>query len=338
MPEEIPADSVCIWTEGHYLGVAATFMTHNPGKIPVSANTRHRTEHHNTPLPFNHCCTMRSTLGPLLNSTAKDLLGKFARQELRPTEPTENGELPYIAMIHYTSLAAMMLGFERLMKPDVAEELGLGEVMDKYCTIMLPEGKTQEEVLVDMILGFRAADVAQPPQPETSSLHAEHSGEPEGQVGAWMEDPPQVRDQIEDALDDITTEQAKIQEMVAEQLKAAQQQLQHLDGRLHVEKLRDEVRAHTDRIHLPVLPKIPEPGVISPENMPPNVPVQALNWLDSLGESMAGMDLYIQAEVDYWRAVDRVKAAELAVLQPGEAPSAAAGSSPPRPVSESHDG
>ena len=72
----------------------------------------------------------------------------------------------------------MMLGFERLMKPDVAEELGLGEVMDKYCTIMLPEGKTQEEVLVDMILGFRAADVAQPPQPETSSLHAEHSGEP----------------------------------------------------------------------------------------------------------------------------------------------------------------
>ena len=98
------------------------------------------------------------------------------------------------------------------------------------------------------------------------------------------------------------------------------------------------MRAHTDRIHLPVLPKIPEPGVISPENMPPNVPVQALNWLDGLGESMAGMDLYIQAEVDYWRAVDRVKAAELAVLQPGEVPSAAAGSSPPRPVSESHDG
>ena len=62
-----------------------------------------------------------------------------------------------------------------------------------------------------------------------------------------MEDPPQVRDQIEDALDDITTEQAKIQEMVAEQLKAAQQQLQHLDGRLHVEKLRV---GFTQHIHI----------------------------------------------------------------------------------------
>ncbi|KAH9917629.1 uncharacterized protein B0H18DRAFT_958292 [Fomitopsis serialis] len=227
------------------------------------------------------------------------------------------------------ALDNFVVGLE-LLKADVAEAYGLTDAMSAYCEIVAPRGTTMvgdgqnstPEYLPRMPvsggehIGNVRADARIPGDTKSVAW--------EGAVNQTVNDLPAGITTPEAMLEELRANQACMDDIIKDQLQASKDQLRRVSQHLELEKLRDKVTVRAEQINRVHLPRFPLPAKLCPDEMPASMPNNMMKWLQQLGKAMKTMDIYIQAELNFWHAAARANAAELEAWQRGETPTAPA--------------
>ncbi|KAH9920584.1 uncharacterized protein B0H18DRAFT_1121817 [Fomitopsis serialis] len=241
------------------------------------------------------------------------------------------------------SVSALMIGLQELLKADVAEAYGLTDAMSAYCEIVAPPGAEEVDIVTNVIKGTTMVGDGQnstpdylPRMPVSGGEHignvradARIPGDTksvawEGAVNQTVNDLPAGITTPEAMLEELRANQACMDDIIKDQLQASKDQLRRVSQHLELEKLRDKVTVRAEQINRVHLPRFPLPAKLCPDEMPASMPNNMMKWLQQLGKAMKTMDIYIQAELNFWHAAARANAAELEAWQRGETPTAPA--------------
>ncbi|KAH9914816.1 uncharacterized protein B0H18DRAFT_959634 [Fomitopsis serialis] len=226
------------------------------------------------------------------------------------------------------SVSALMIGLQELLKPEVAATYGLTEAMTAYCEIVAPRGSNDLAIVtnvIEAVSGIAPGQSATPAPTGTSDTPSgEHNGKaPEDQLPQTVPALPESNTP-EAVLQELRENQRNMDQIIAEQLGASREQYRRLEQQLELEKLRDGVTVRAEQISRAYLPRFPNPPPLSPEMMPGGMSNDLFKWFKQLGGAMQTMDIYIQAELNFWHAAARANAAEWEAWQRGMTPRAPA--------------
>ncbi|KAH9914865.1 uncharacterized protein B0H18DRAFT_1125251 [Fomitopsis serialis] len=223
------------------------------------------------------------------------------------------------------SVSALMIGLQELLKPEVAAAYGLTEAMSTYCEIVAPRGTEDMEVVTNVIEAASGVAKGQSPVPGPLPSNDTSVGEHDIESSVHNTFPvAQENNTPEAVLEELRASQTNMDHIIAEQLKASREQFRRLEQQLDLERLRDGVTVSAEQINRAYLPSFPIPPSLSPDRMPKGMPSDVLQWFKQLGMAMKTMDIYIQAELNFWYAAARANAAEREAWQRGMTPRAPA--------------
>ncbi|KAH9912945.1 uncharacterized protein B0H18DRAFT_1126693 [Fomitopsis serialis] len=267
---------------------------------------------------------MNANLAKLLEETKTNLMIPKTLQTLAEAKknPAAPGALDNFVV--GLSVSALMIGLQELLKPKVAEAYGLTEAMPTYCEIVAPTGAEEVDIVTNIIKGATMFGECEDPTPGNLPTMPASGVDHRGTINQPGSGLPAEIITPEAVVEELRASQANMDEIIKDQLQASKDQLRRVSQHLKLETLRDNVTVGAERINRVHLPRFPLPAKLNLDTMRASIPKDAMKWLQQLGKAMQVMDIYIQAELNFWHAAARANAAELEAWQRGETPRAPA--------------